>query len=398
MAKAAFSLYPDYKKIWIFGMTFSSVDGQFRKGLVRYRGRTKKWLIRDIGYPLNDADWLRRETSTCDLLVGRIQAPEHVEFFASFGVPILDLSNRTQHPSIIRSHQLDYRAGGALAASYLRQLGYRNFAFITYSLPGSAVDLAWEGFSEEAAPAAASLHLIRRVEGKDIILKPDVKERPLSSVSAWLRQMERPMALTVFEERMAQEICQFALFSGVSIPEDLAVIGLHNDPVICETCLPSLTSIDFPGEYWGMQVGEHIDSIFNGKEECSQEQIPPAKVVARNSTALEVIEDPVVSRALALLRHHASGRLAIGEILRELPVSMRALQIRFRKAIGRSPLEELFRIRVEFARQQLLETDHTVERIAEDCGFRHAESMAQYFKKWTSLNPTQYRLKNRLRR
>ncbi|MGC9452666.1 MAG: helix-turn-helix domain-containing protein [Oceanipulchritudo sp.] len=398
MPKQARSLYPDYKRIWIFGMTYSSPDGRFRKGLIKYRGRTRKWLLRDIGYGLEEIERLKQEEIGCDLLLGRLQSPDHAERFAALGVPIMDLNDVSGHPRVVRTHQLDYRAAGALAARYLRQLGHRNFTFLTYRKDlGTAESLTWEGFSSEAGPHARFLDLILRTGETHLILKPEPARKPFVSVSKWLREMERPRAVLLFENRLAQEVCQFASFSGVSIPEDLALIGMHSDSLICESCLPSLTGIEFPSEYWGYLVGEHIEKLLNGEDTDELELIPPTKVVERQSTALEVIEDPLVARGLALMRHHATSRLTIQEMLRELPVTARTFQMRFRKVIGCSPMEELFRLRVEFARQQLAETNHTVDRIAEDCGFRHAESMAQYFKKWTGLTPTQYRRKNQLR-
>lgn len=398
MGQPARSLYPDYKRIWTFGMSYSGQDGQFRIGLVRYRGHTKKWLLRDIGYPLNDIERLLNEDITCDLLLGRIHSQEHVDLFARFGKPIIDLADSARHPLIAPSHSLDYVAGGALAANYLGELGHRNFAFISYQKgTGHADDRVWDGFSREALPKAASLHLIRRLEDRQIQMKPLALEQPLPSVSAWLRKMERPMAVLISNDYIAQEICQFASFSGVSIPEDLALVGMQNDPIICETCLPSLTCVHFPAEYWGYRVAEHIDAFFQGQQDHELELIPPSGIAARNSTALEVIEDPLVARGLALMRHHATSRLTLKEILSELPLTLRAFQMRFKQVTGCSPIEKLFRMRVDIARQKLVSSNHTVDRIAEECGFRHAESMAQYFKKWTGLTPTQYRRQNQVR-
>jgi len=395
MARYMQSLYPHYRRIWTFGMSYSSPDGQMRKGLIKYRGRTKKWLLRDIGYPLHEIEKLKAEEITCDLLVGRLHEKEHAERFASLGAPIVDLQCTTEHPGVIRTHQLDFRAGGRLAAQHMLRLGYRNFTFLTYARQmGWAESVAWEGFREEAEPHAATLDLIVRPKREHISMKPDRTIRELTSISAWLREMERPMAVLLFESRMAQEVCQFASFSGVSIPEDLALIGMQDDPLICETCMPSLSSIQYPAEYWGYRIGEHVDALLNGQDPGEIMAIPPSQITERNSTGLVVIEDQLVARGLALMRHHAPSRLTITEMLQELPLTQRAFQLRFRKAIGRSPMEELFRIRVELARHYMVETDYTVERVAESCGFRHAESMSKYFKQWTGQTPTQYRRQN----
>ena len=108
------------------------------------------------------------------------------------------------------------------------------------------------------------------------------------------------------------------------------------------------------------------------------------------------MRDPVIAKALALMRSNATNRMTIGEIASHLPVSKRSFNDRFTRVVGRTPRDELERIRLGIAREWLISTDHTVLHIALDCGFADVESMVRSFKRHLGLTPTQFRKQNRI--
>jgi LacI family transcriptional regulator len=117
--------------------------------------------------------------------------------------------------------------------------------------------------------------------------------------------------------------------------------------------------------------------------------------VPRKSTDVLAVEDRKVAAALRFIREHAAGPMHVRDILEHVPISRRALELRFRKAVGHSINEEMQQLHFQRARQLLLETDFSLKRIAELSGFGSQSYMAQMFRRKLSTTPLRYRREHR---
>ena len=336
-----------------------------------------------------------KEGLKLDLFVGRLHSPQEADVLERYRVPLISLDPMPEHPWIIPSYVLDLENAGRLAAEHLLNKGHRHFTY--YSKTAYAKDSRmWQGFRDRLMGTATSLTWIIRDEERILDVLPTEKEHKYVTMTQWLQHMPRPMALYLPSDHLCSNICQLAWRNDISIPEDMAILGQYNHEMICTSVEPALSSIAFPGETWGYQVAQQVDSILKGAPQPELAPISPQQVVERGSTELMALEDPIVAKGLSLIRLNAADRLPLSEILKPLPLSSRSFGIRFQQALGRSPQEELFRQRVELARKLLLETNFTVDHIADDSGFRNSESMSQHFKKWVGMTPTAFRKQNRL--
>jgi LacI family transcriptional regulator len=123
--------------------------------------------------------------------------------------------------------------------------------------------------------------------------------------------------------------------------------------------------------------------------------IEPLRVVTRRSTDIIAQGDPEIAVALRFLQDHAGELIGVGDVVKRLMTSRRALEIRFRKAVGRTVREELERIRLERAKRLLLETDHPITRVAEAAGFNSPSYLAQVFRRNVGQTPARYRMQGR---
>jgi len=121
----------------------------------------------------------------------------------------------------------------------------------------------------------------------------------------------------------------------------------------------------------------------------------PLGVRRRQSTDVLAIDDPLVVQAVRYIREHACDRIGVNEVLRAVPLSRRVFEARFKTRLGRTPHEEIVRVRMERVKQLLLETDLSIESIAARAGFEHEEYMSVAFKREVGLPPGRFRQEHR---
>jgi LacI family transcriptional regulator len=119
--------------------------------------------------------------------------------------------------------------------------------------------------------------------------------------------------------------------------------------------------------------------------------IDPLGVETRQSTDVLAIEDRDVASALRYIRENACFGMNVSDILKEVPVSRRVLESRFRKLLGRTPHQEIQRLRIDRVKHLLAETDMSLAEIANRAGFEHVEYLSFAFKRETGETPSQYR-------
>jgi len=123
--------------------------------------------------------------------------------------------------------------------------------------------------------------------------------------------------------------------------------------------------------------------------------VPPLRVVTRQSTDTLAIQDSDVAAALAFIRNFAHEEINVDSILREVPLSRRALERKFRDQLGRTVLEEIRRARLDLAKSLLSETNLPMPSIAARCGFSGARRLAVVFRQIVGATPTEYRAQTR---
>jgi LacI family transcriptional regulator len=186
---------------------------------------------------------------------------------------------------------------------------------------------------------------------------------------------------------------------GVAVPDEVAVLGVDNDEVLCDLADPPLSSIIPDTHRIGYEAASRLERMMNG--EPSREPttvIPPLGVVTRRSTDVLAVDDRALSSAARFIREHACERITVTDVLAGIPLSRSVFERRFLKVFGRTPKAEILRTQLDRVMQLLAETDLPLKQVASRTGFEYPEYMSTAFKKRTGLTPGQYRRSAQVRR
>jgi LacI family transcriptional regulator len=193
-------------------------------------------------------------------------------------------------------------------------------------------------------------------------------------------------------DERGREVLAACREAGLRVPEEVAVVGVDNDELLCELADPPLSSVALNAEAGGYRAAALLDRMMRGKSRNPERLlVEPLYVVARRSTDIVALDDPEVAAAVHFIQDHASEPIVVPDIVNEVMISRRALELRFRREIGRTLHAEIRRVRLERASRLLVETNMPITQVARASGFRRASYLAQEFCQAFGSTPARYR-------
>ena len=197
----------------------------------------------------------------------------------------------------------------------------------------------------------------------------------------------------------ATRIVEAAEMSGIKIPDSLAVIGVDNDRVYCETSRPMITSITPNHARIGELAARALKKLMQSpaKAKSPIEIMSPSshKIIERQSTKPISPVAQLVNRAESFIRQNATKGISAADVAADLGVSRRLADLRFRQATGKSILEAILDRRFDEMTRLLQLTDIPVGKIIASCGFNTASNAKSLFKKRYGMSMSDYRAQNR---
>jgi len=282
----------------------------------------------------------------------------------------------------------DLRAAARLAAGHLLDQGFRNFGYFA-PLGLSYVDIHYHSFVEHLAEAGLTCDLFPASHGKGG--RPAWNRRQ-ANLRRWLQNLPKPAAVVTWTSDRGREVLYACRAEGLLVPEQVAVMGGDEDSLLCETCNPPLSGVALTSERIGYEAAALLDRLLQGEPLPTEPiLIAPTRVVVRQSTDTLAITEPDLARAIAFIRTHAATPIQVSDVLRDVAVSRSWLERRFQEALGRSPAEEIRRVRLERTKQLLADTDLPVPQVAVASGFGSREYLAYAFRHATGLTPREFR-------
>lgn len=286
---------------------------------------------------------------------------------------------------------LDQQMVGRLAAEHLlarrfHRFGYYGVRDLWYS---EQRRIGFESALLEAGCKCSS------IESTNLIRSPWDWRRVGGQLARWLRSLQPPVGIMASWDLRAQMLSEACAMIGLRVPEDVAIVGVDNDPIACEFCIPQLTSVSRNDREVGWQAANLLSQLLEGKRSLNLPiLIPPDRVVARRSTDTLVIEDAEIARIVQQVRDHLNEVFGVERILRLSPLSRRQLEQRFRRSVGSSPYAFLNELRVERAKLLLAQSHkRALTTVASECGFSELRRFRMVFRRITKLSPSEYRRK-----
>ena len=255
------------------------------------------------------------------------------------------------------------------------------------------MDIHYHSFVEHLAEVGLDCDLFPARRGKG----PEAAwYRRQEDLRQWLQDLPKPAAVVTWTSDRGREVLYACRAAGLLVPEQVAVMGGDEDSLLCETCNPPLSGVALTSERIGFEAAALLDRLLHGRHAPSDLiLIEPTRVVVRQSTDTLAITEPDLARAIAFVRVHAVKPIRVRDVLREVAVSRSWLERRFQETLGRSPAEEIRRVRLERAKQLLADTDLPVPQVAAASGFASREYLAYAFKQATNLTPREFRQRAR---
>jgi len=301
----------------------------------------------------------------------------------SLNVPTVNISSVRADP-LFPSVLTDNVAVGRMAARHLLERGLRHFAFLQ-SVPTHWFETRRRAFTDAIREAGYEPHVL--------VMPPDVTgQARRRTIARWLRRLPLPVGLAVLQDVSALEVQSICRDVGLAIPEQVALLSCDDDPLIERLAEPPISSIRLDLERQGYLAARMLDDLLNGRPIPDKPPVvAPLAVATRVSTDILAIDEPDVRHALRFIREHASEPLTVQDVLAAVPLSRRPLEKRFRRVLGRTILDEIHRIKVERAKQMLIDTKLTVAQIAEACGITSPARFSIIFRAVEGMSPTQFR-------
>ncbi len=329
-----------------------------------------------------------------DGIIARIEDRRMAERLLELGCPVVDVLGQASFRGI-PSFDTDATAVASMAVEFFTQAGFQHFAFIGYSgIPFS--DRRKAAFARHLGEHGRTVSFLPNPSGhgrrKHI---QAVEQEGIAAeriIARWLRRQPRPLAALACNDVCAQQVLNACREQHLRVPEEIAVMGVDNDDVLCSICDPPLTSIEPDTERLGYEAAVMLHRLMAGEAPGNTATlVPPVRLVERASTDTVAIEDPITVAAIRYIRDHVGEGIAVKDVSAHLGRSRSDLEKRFRRWLQTSVRSEILRRRMARVCGLLQETDLSLDRVAIKAGFATAAHLCRRFQEETGQTPTAYR-------
>jgi LacI family transcriptional regulator len=318
--------------------------------------------------------------------------PETADYIDALNMPVVDVSYLDM-PRQVPRVRVDNDAICELAAEHFISRGYKFFAFYEWQdVPVNS--LRHEAFKQQL--------LEKGISAENIFV---IKQSPPENLGDWethqsdiidqVNRLPRPLAVFAGQDNLGASLIEMCVRAGIHVPEEIAILGVDNTDLICESSPVPLSSVRTRLAEVGYQAARQLDHLM--KKEISNKADPilvaSHGIVSRQSTDVLTIEHPAVATALRYIKQHYGEPITIEDIIEFTGLSKRGLEKAFEKHLGRTPASELRRVRLDQAKRLLTETFDKIDSIALDCGYSNSSNLSCAFRRDTDMSPRAYRLK-----
>lgn len=316
---------------------------------------------------------------------------EKVEEALAIGLPTVIIGHHQSEIAGQVNVVTDSEAIGRMGAEHLLQCGFKHFGFCGH-LDSPMEKTSWSEVRAEcfgsrirkAGLTAPAQYALSRTA------KHWPKER--RALARWLNSLPKPLGLMACNDDCGQQVIEACQLAGLSVPDQVGVIGADNDELVCGLTDPPLSSIAINFEKAGYEAAAALDKLMRGSQHVPSRILATAPhIVTRRSTDFVACDEPHLARALQFVRDRARTSISVDDVAQAAGLSRRALEQRFRGFLGRSILQEIRRVRTDHMARMLVETDLPVGAIAGILGFSDAHHFARYFHSAKQMTPLRYR-------
>lgn len=278
---------------------------------------------------------------------------------------------------------------GQLAADHLLERGFRNFGYCGYVRDPKNL---WNGERQQSFAARVASRGFPCSVYRPLHKTARDWNSVLASLGSWLRSLPKPVGVMGANDRRAHHVLEACRAYQLRVPEEVAVIGVDNDEILCQLSSPALSSIEQDAKGIGHEAAALLDRMMRGKKPRQQHIIvKPIGVVTRKSTNIFAIDDDAVIEAMRFINSHAHEGIKAADIVSALAISRSCLESHFKARMGYTLHEVIRKVQLDSARHMILETNLAIKQVAANTGFKTVQHMTSLFGKAFGLTPAKYR-------
>ncbi|MDD5483170.1 MAG: DNA-binding transcriptional regulator [Kiritimatiellae bacterium] len=358
------------------------------EGILHYIRGGAQWQI--AANPFASHHW-PEILKQCDGAILQVYEKPLATVVNQMDIPMVSVVNSAFTPGLPAIINDDF-AVGKMAAEYLLGLNCRAFGFVGFYHPREWSHERGIGFAEGLKKSGVACRSLS---------PPGTGRTPFkylwtaAGLKKWLKSLPPRtgiFAATDFVGVMVIDACREL---GLAVPEDMGVIGVDNNVMLCEMASVPLTSIATDAPRLGFEAAQMLDLMMKGKEPRPRRiKLPPLDIVIRRSTEFFAIDDPVLAKAMQFIAANCQKHIGVEDVLKAAPLLCRRnLERRFRDKLSSSIHAAIIRARIDRTKRLLAETNRGINLVAEQAGFSDAKKLNGHFRKATGLTPTAYRKK-----
>ena len=307
------------------------------------------------------------------------------QYVKKMRVPVVDFG--IYHPEIKVARVIgDHAAIGRMAAEHFKARFFQHFAWV--SMRWSPVHaLRYEGFTQQS-PAEKWVWMDHA---------PKARQDDWESFAKWLGKKlvdaPKPLAILTYNDYDASRVLDTCLRFGITVPDEVAILGVDNNTLVCENQPVPIASIEHNLEEIGYRGAELLQALMDNQAKVGRPiLIPPKGIVLRQSADLIAVRSPVVREALIFVKEHLEQRFGVEQVAAHLALSRATLDRVFKAETGKTLGGEIVRQRLARAKILLRSTTLKNYEIARQTGFCNPAHLTQSFQKYLGQSPKTYRL------
>jgi len=283
----------------------------------------------------------------------------------------------------------DSKAIARVAADHLLDRGFRSFAYCGYP-PARAT--SWSQERE-----GAFVEYVRQRGGSCAVYCD--RRRPAHEwtatqpgLSEWLWRLPKPVGVMAADDDLGRHVLEACRAYELRVPQDVAVIGVDNNELLCLLSTPALSSVEQGARGLGYRAAMLLDELIRGaRPRQEQFTVDPVAVVTRCSTDVLAISDVKVAQAMTFIQEHACESIKVPQVAASVAISRSGLEKRFASVLGSTIRTAIKRAQLERTRRLVLETDLPLKQIAGETGFRSVPYMTTLYMCAFGVTPARHR-------
>lgn len=359
-------------------------------GIGTYAQQQATWSLFVEENPLQKLSVLRAHR--WDGVIANLDDPRIAAVVTGMHVPLVGVGGRYgwYHPArCIPYVATNDVAVARLAFEHLLERGFSQFAYCGFAR--TKIN-GWSADRGRAFAEAARRHGFRcsTFNGPQATMRNWGKLQ--DELAAWLAALPKPVGLLACNDPRARHVLEACRRIPVHVPEDVAVVGMDDDAMLCSLTDPPLTSIDQGSHAVGEKAAAVLDRLMAGQSlRRTLYVVKPKGLVARRSSDVIAVSDPDVAVALRFIRDHACDGIHAEDVAACVTVARITLERRFQSLLKRSVHAEIQRVRLRRARQLVAETDTPLKQIAALVGVKQRTYFTVLFRQHFGCTPAEYR-------